>query len=221
MPDKHIIYRTTNLVNSKYYVGKHTLGGARSDEYLGSGVALKAAIKKYGRDNFVRETLFEFSSFEDCMTKEQKVVNSTLVNDPECYNISTGGMGGRTQNASTRKLISSAVQKEWDNNAERRTQAKELMTKRVENGISGTKTWTAKSYKNIGTATKERWSDDAYKNRVSKAISKGHLGVPLSEEHRLANKAAQNRTRHCVYCDQHPKLAAYGRWHGIKCKENK
>jgi hypothetical protein len=45
-----IIYKTTNIINGKYYVGKDI---NNSESYLGSGVLLKRAIKKYGKENFI------------------------------------------------------------------------------------------------------------------------------------------------------------------------
>ena len=44
-----IIYRTTNLINQKFYVGKDT---HNNPNYYGSGKRLKLAIKKYGIENF-------------------------------------------------------------------------------------------------------------------------------------------------------------------------
>ena len=38
-------YITTNIINGKQYVGKHTTNNI-SDGYLGSGIQLKRAIKK-------------------------------------------------------------------------------------------------------------------------------------------------------------------------------
>jgi hypothetical protein len=49
-----IIYKTTNLVNQKFYVGKDT---NNNPNYYGSGKRLKLAIKKYGIVNFKKETL--------------------------------------------------------------------------------------------------------------------------------------------------------------------
>jgi group I intron endonuclease len=55
-----IIYKTTNLVNNKIYVG---LDSKNNPNYLGSGVKIKLAIKKYGKDKFKKEIL------EECLNK--------------------------------------------------------------------------------------------------------------------------------------------------------
>lgn len=58
---KNVVYCTTNLVNGKKYIGSHTRG---LDGYLGSGVDITKAIKKYGRNNFTRQILAEVDSHE-------------------------------------------------------------------------------------------------------------------------------------------------------------
>ena len=43
-----VIYKTTNLVNGKSYVG---MDSKNDPNYLGSGKLLKRAVKKYGRES--------------------------------------------------------------------------------------------------------------------------------------------------------------------------
>jgi hypothetical protein len=50
----YTIFRTTNKKNGKIYIGKHQTDNI-NDTYIGSGTALIAAIKKWGRDSFVKE----------------------------------------------------------------------------------------------------------------------------------------------------------------------
>lgn len=65
----NFIYKTTNLINNKFYIGKHSTNDL-NDNYLGSGTALNRAIKKYGRKNFKREIL-EFCIIGKIKEKEE------------------------------------------------------------------------------------------------------------------------------------------------------
>ena len=52
-----IVYKTTNKINKKFYIGVHCLEAKKSHKtYFGSGKLIKLALKKYGRENFVVET---------------------------------------------------------------------------------------------------------------------------------------------------------------------
>ena len=88
----HFLYKTTNNLNKKYYIGVHNtidLG----DGYKGSGDILRKAIKKYGVKNFSREILEFFDTDTQAYDKERIIVNSDLINDPMCYNSMIGGKG--------------------------------------------------------------------------------------------------------------------------------
>lgn len=86
----YLIYKTTNKMNGKYYIGAHKTKN-KNDEYLGSGVALKQAIKKYGKENFVKEILYECSSEEEMFQLEENLVDFI---DENSYNMRRGGKGG-------------------------------------------------------------------------------------------------------------------------------
>ena len=48
------IYKTTNKINQKIYIGKHQ-SSEYDDKYFGSGKILRRAIEKYGLNNFTNE----------------------------------------------------------------------------------------------------------------------------------------------------------------------
>jgi len=107
MQEVYIVYKTVNKVNNKFYIGVHKCANPQKfDGYYGSGSLLKRAIKKHGMENFVRETLFEFDSYEKAYQKEQEIVNSILIESNSCYNIKLGGNGGTTQNEEVREQFS-------------------------------------------------------------------------------------------------------------------
>lgn len=86
------IYKTTNLINGKYYIGKYA--GKRST-YIGSGVALNKAIEKYGRRNFKRIILEECDSLLELSARERYWIELfDAVSDPRSYNLTEGGHGG-------------------------------------------------------------------------------------------------------------------------------
>ncbi len=90
-----IIYKTTNLINNKIYIGKQVTI-RKTDTYLGSGKLLRLSLKKYGRDNFKKEILQECNSLEELNERERywiKELNSII---PNGYNICLGGEGGDT-----------------------------------------------------------------------------------------------------------------------------
>lgn len=89
----YTIYKTTNVINNRFYIGKHQTENPY-DTYLGSGIALKSAIKKYGKENFRKDILYIFDSEDEMNIMESKIVNSSLLQDPMCYNLGLGGEGG-------------------------------------------------------------------------------------------------------------------------------
>ena len=88
------IYKITNKINGKWYIGKHN--GA-DPTYFGSGKLLTQAVKKYGRENFERVILEEVDG--DLNAREQYWIDQTnAVTDPMSYNLAKGGEGGDLSN---------------------------------------------------------------------------------------------------------------------------
>jgi hypothetical protein len=86
------IYRITNRVNGRYYIGKHITYNL-DDGYMGSGKVLVEALRKYGRDQFEKEYLFFGFNKQDMDWAEKQLV-VTYQDDPLSYNIKPGGEGG-------------------------------------------------------------------------------------------------------------------------------
>jgi group I intron endonuclease len=89
-----IIYKTTNLINGKIYVGQDS---NNNPEYLGSGLLLEKAFLKYGMNNFKKEIL------EKCLSKEELDLREIFwieklnsIDKKIGYNIAKGGAGGDT-----------------------------------------------------------------------------------------------------------------------------
>lgn len=88
------IYKITNLINDKIYIGKDTTS---DKNYYGSGVLIKRAIKKYGIENFKKEILEECVSNNELCLKEKYWIDLFNSNNLKIgYNISKGGDGGDT-----------------------------------------------------------------------------------------------------------------------------
>lgn len=90
---KHYIYKTTNLINGKIYIGYHYSEDIENDPYLGSGEVLLRAIRYHGKNNFKREILFEFDNQDDAYKKERELVTEDFVKDRDTYNMALGGRG--------------------------------------------------------------------------------------------------------------------------------
>ena len=55
----YYVYQITNLLNNKIYVGKHKSANHPFENgYYGSGKQIKAAIEKYGIENFKKELTY-------------------------------------------------------------------------------------------------------------------------------------------------------------------
>lgn len=175
-----IIYLTTNLVNGKKYIGLDT---NNDDNYLGSGVHIKRAILKYGKENFTKQILETCKNREELSSCEKKWIKEyNAVESKNFYNVHEGGMGGDT----TRYMDETEVI-EWKKNISKGKKGKTKgipLTDKNKNGISkGLKTY----YENGGKAPFEgKHRDDETKRKISES----NKGKKFTDEHLKNLKSA-------------------------------
>lgn len=90
----YIVYKTTNKLNSKIYIGVHKTFNIDTDDYCGSGVLILAAIRKHGRHNFEREILYIYHSEAVAYKRESYIVTEEFLSRKDTYNMKLGGFGG-------------------------------------------------------------------------------------------------------------------------------
>jgi hypothetical protein len=185
-----ILYKTTNLVNNKSYIGIHQTDDL-NDGYLGSGVAFKKALKKYGKENFLREIIETCSSFEELLEKEKQYVNEIWVNDKGNYNLKTGGQSTGILSNESKNKISETLKNGYANGRikiperlylpltpEMKTKISKTLTEKYEkeeHHLKNTKPWN-KNKKGVQVAwnkgIKSGPMDENIKNKISDTMKK-------------------------------------------------
>ena len=100
------IYKITNQINGKIYIGKHSTDNL-NDGYMGSGILIRKAEKKYGKENFTKEYL-AFCDTEEKLNWFEKFYIKKYKARENGYNLTDGGDGslGRYQSEETKMKIS-------------------------------------------------------------------------------------------------------------------
>jgi group I intron endonuclease len=89
---KYTVYKITNLINEKIYIGVHRTNNL-DDDYFSSSKLVKLAVKKYGIENFVKDILYVYDNPEEMFLKEKEIVNKEFVQRADTYNLTCGGYG--------------------------------------------------------------------------------------------------------------------------------
>ena len=187
------VYKTTNNVNGKIYVGSHKTDNI-DDEYLGSGKHLIRSIEKYGRENFKKEIIQIFDNPDDMFNLEAKIVDEDFVNRDDTYNMKMGGYGGWDHiNSKPRKPIT-------DETRQKMSEAKKGMMLKENNHFYGKK-HTDHSKSLIGEKSRKR-AKTQYEERM-----------------KLGNHP--NNFVNCPHCAKYGQFRAMKRWHFDNCKLKK
>lgn len=101
MQNNWIVYKHTNIINNKSYIGITSRNpedrwGKQGEKYRpakGRYSSFYSAIKKYGWNNFTHEILLEYLSFEEASCKEKELIIFYNTKAPNGYNLTDGGEG--------------------------------------------------------------------------------------------------------------------------------
>jgi hypothetical protein len=189
------IYKITNCLNSKIYIGKDTTSNPK---YYGSGVILNNAIKKYGIENFVKEVIDTAETKEDLSKKEKNWIEYYNSTDKSIgYNISKGGDGGDTiSNNPNRDIIaeklseSSPVKGKTYEEAYGKEKAEEYKNKLSQNHAS-TKHRKGKTYEEIYGKDLA----DLHKQKLKQARSKYKSEIERIGEEKYKMMVSESRER--------------------------
>lgn len=189
------IYKITNLINNKIYIGKDTTS---DPNYFGSGLLINRAFKKYGKENFTKEVIDIADDFDDLSSKEIYWISQYNSTDKKIgYNIATGGDGGDTlSNHPDLDLIKEKISKNSHTRGktyeeafgeEKAVSYKEKLKQNIHKSILSNQS----KLKN-----QKKWQEynDNFKNRcrfIKEEIDKGKLNEYL-DELRLIKKRSSN-----------------------------
>ena len=193
------IYKTTNLLNGKIYVGKHKWSkeGCLDENYLGSGTYLTRAIDKYGKENFICEILDTADSLEELNEKERFYIEELdAMNQNIGYNLTRGGDGtylpgrflGDSKNPVVREKISSTLKVLWEDEKSvfNSTRYRESLAEGVSNSHKEGK--RKDTYEKISKAKMGHTVSQETRDKISKKLKED------SEVNRLARQT--NKEKH-------------------------
>jgi group I intron endonuclease len=206
-----IIYLTTNLSNGKIYIGQYV--GKRKD-YLGSGVALRSTINKYGKEYFCRMTLCECETQKELDEMEGFYISLFQSNNRRIgYNIlpgtANGFAGGHpTSIKEVREKISISLKKTYNENPEKCKEHSErvkIYFSNIENRLFGEKNGM------FGKQHSREWKlrmsevlkifheqNPIYKEKLSIASKKGWEDLSVEKRQERIRKAAKTKEKFII-----------------------
>ncbi len=179
------LYKITNRINNKYYIGVHKeCKYPKMDKYMSSGKVVHQAIKKYGVENFHRKVLV-YGSGEYCYSLEGKIVDEKFVNCINTYNICGGGIGRSYTSEETIRKISESNKIRWteamkkENSESKKGKPRSLETcKKISESQKG-KLISLETRKKMSKAKKGKLLSLETRKKMSKAMK----GKPKSLKH--------------------------------------
>jgi hypothetical protein len=144
----HYIYKTTNVITNKYYIGMHSTSDLE-DGYIGSGQRLWHSINKYGKENHKCEILEYYKDRKELALREKEIVNEDLLKETLCMNLALGGEIGFTYEQLRKGALKmlEIVSKDLEFQKRRSERCKELFKRLYIEGKIKPFDWTGRKHK--------------------------------------------------------------------------
>lgn len=162
------IYKTTNLVNNKIYIGQKKSKNFLKEEYLGSGVRLNSSIQHYGKDKFKVELIEWCKNKKELDEREKFWIKEYNSRDPEIgYNITIGGDGTTGCNIWNKGLTKEIDSRLIQSEEEKAKRALSLSKAHKEGKFNYEKMFTNEVRKRMSDKAKARPHPPTTKGRIS------------------------------------------------------
>lgn len=191
----HFCYRTINMLDGMFYLGKHSTGNLK-DGYIGSGKLISRAIKKHGRKNFKFEILCFFDSSDLAYEFEEVLVCPMMVEDPKCYNLVVGGEGGKQHRL-----------------GQLHTEESKARMRKPHGPMSQEN--KEKIRQSLVGLVRGEMPD--YQRAKHRELHLGKKLGPMSEEQKAKLRKPKTKTK-CCHCGTWACPGTLSRWHGDNCK---
>ena len=200
------IYKITNNINGKSYIGLKTKTVEESEDYYGSGKLINQAIDKYGKENFTKEILERNIDSYDILNDQEIYWIKRVNTFNKGYNLTKGGQGnlGRATSEETRAKLSEAANKQHKTPVSNETKRKISEAAKLRKGRPVSEESKAK----LAKAATGRIKSQEELDKMSKSISAALKGKPLPVA-----------TEPCKYCGKLMAQSHMTRWHNEKCNQ--
>ena len=108
MPEYYgYVYQVYDNLHNKFYIGQHAKPEFDKN-YYGSGIYIKRAVKKYGKENFTISAVYWAKDKDELNRMEEYVVGAYLGQD-NCYNLYPGGIGCHDVDGTIKERIAKSM----------------------------------------------------------------------------------------------------------------
>ena len=198
------IYKITNNINGKSYIGLKSKAVEESENYYGSGTLINKAIDKYGKENFTKEILERNINSHEILNDREIYWIEYFNTFNEGYNLTKGGQGnlGRAVSEQTKSKLREAAKKQFKTPISDETKRKISEKAKLRKGRKMTEETRLKLVK----AATGRIRSQEERDKMSKSISAALKGKSLPK----------TECPHCGKIGAKPHLT---RWHFDNCKK--